>query len=50
MQEREIEGAVVQDIARKEAPPYEKWRLRKQAKQAVLAFNEPETAPVENIA
>jgi hypothetical protein len=41
-QEREIDGAIVQDIARKEAPPYEKWRLRKQAQQAVLAFHEPD--------
>ena len=50
VQEREIDGAVVQDIARKEAPPYEKWRLRKQAKQAVLAFAEPENTTIENIA
>jgi hypothetical protein len=41
-QEREIDAAVMQDIARKEAPPYEKWRLRKQAQQAVLAFHEPD--------
>jgi hypothetical protein len=49
VQEREIDGAIIQDIAKKEAPPYEKWRLRKQARQAVLAFAEPEV-PVENIA
>ena len=42
VQEREIDAAIIQDIARKEAPPYEKWRLRKQAQQAVLAFNEVE--------
>ncbi len=48
VQEREIEAAVIQDIARRDAPPYEKWRLRKQAQQAVLAFAEPE--PVESIA
>lgn len=41
VQEREIEMAIIQEIARKEAPPYEKWRLRKQAQQAVLAFAEP---------
>ena len=35
-------NAIIQDIARKEAPPYEKWRLRKQAQQAVLAFADPE--------
>ena len=42
VQEREIDLAVIHDLARKEAPPYEKWRLRKQAKQAVLAFAERE--------
>ncbi len=42
IQEREIEAAIIQDIARKEAPPFEKWRLRKQAQQAVLAFAVPE--------
>jgi len=50
MQEREIDAAVIQEIARKEAPPYEKWRLRKQAQQAVLAFAAPDATPVENIA
>jgi len=50
VQEREIEAAIIQDIARKEAPPYEKWRLRKQAQQAVLAFATPETTPLEEIA
>jgi hypothetical protein len=41
-QAREVDAAIIQDIARKEAPPYEKWRLRKQAQQAVLAFADPE--------
>ena len=41
IQAREVDAAIVQDIARKEAPPFEKWRLRKQAQQAVLAFAEP---------
>jgi len=50
MQDREIEGTIIQEIARKEAPPYEKWRLRKQAQQAVLAFNEPEVPAMESIA
>ena len=49
IQEREIDAAVLQDIARKEAPSYEKWRLRKQAQQAVLAFAEPD-AMAEEIA
>lgn len=42
IQEREIDTAIMQDLAKKEAPPYEKWRLRKQAQQAVLAFADPE--------
>jgi hypothetical protein len=50
VQEREIEAAIIQDIARKEAPPYEKWRLRKQAQQAVLAFTDPASSAVESIA
>jgi hypothetical protein len=41
IQEREVDSAILQDLAKKEAPPYEKWRLRKQAQQAVLAFAEP---------
>ena len=49
VREREVDAAVVQDIAREEAPPFEKWRLRKQAQQAVLAFAAPDAA-VENIA
>jgi hypothetical protein len=50
VQERELENSIIQDIARKEAPPYEKWRLRKQAQQAVLAFAEPDASTTENIA
>jgi hypothetical protein len=50
VQDREIEAAIIQDIARKEAPPYEKWRLRKQAQQAVLAFNEPGVPALEGTA
>ena len=50
VQEQELESSIIQDIARKEAPPYEKWRLRKQAQQAVLAFTEPEASAAENIA
>jgi len=50
VQEREIDVAIVQEIARKEAPPYEKWRLRKQAQQAVLAFAEPAGPETDDIA
>jgi hypothetical protein len=41
-QHAEIDAAICQDIARSELPPYEKWRLRKQAQQAVLPFVEAE--------
>ncbi len=34
----EIDDMVVQQIARREAPSYEKWLLRKRAHQAVLPF------------
>jgi hypothetical protein len=44
--DREIDAAIVQDIARQEAPPYEKWRLRKQARQAVMAFSRLEDLPL----
>jgi hypothetical protein len=50
IQEREIDIAIVQEIARKEAPPYEKWRLRKQAQQAVLAFAEPGSPEADDAA
>ena len=39
-QQAEIDQSISQDIARSELPPYEKWRLRKQAQQAVLPFVE----------
>jgi hypothetical protein len=41
-QQAEVDAAICQDIARSELPPYEKWRLRKQAQQAVLPFVEAE--------
>jgi hypothetical protein len=41
-QHAEVDAAICQDIARGELPPYEKWRLRKQAQQAVLPFVEAE--------
>ena len=36
----EIEDIILQDIARKEAPAFEKWRFRRSVQQAVLPFNE----------
>jgi hypothetical protein len=38
--EREIDELALQELAKKEAPPYEKWRLRKKAHQAILPFSE----------
>ncbi len=43
LQEAEIEAAIRQDIARSDLPSYEKWRLRKQAQQAMLPFVHAET-------
>jgi hypothetical protein len=40
-QQSEIDELVRQEIALKEAPPFEKWLLRKRAAQAVLPFTEP---------
>jgi hypothetical protein len=49
VQGREIDAALIQDLARKEGPSYEKWRLRKEARQAVLSFTEPDV-PRQGIA
>ena len=38
--EEETDEMILQDLARREAPPFEKWRLRKRAQQAVLPFTE----------
>jgi hypothetical protein len=35
---QEIDNLILQDIAKKHAPPFEKWRLRRRAEQAVLPF------------
>lgn len=41
--ERQVEAEQIMllEIARKEAPPFEKWRLRRQAAQAMLPFTDP---------
>ena len=36
--EREMDELVLEELARKEVPPFEKWLLRKRAQQAVLPF------------
>jgi hypothetical protein len=40
--EREVEDLVCQEIAKREVPPFEKWYMRRRARQALLQF-EPET-------
>jgi hypothetical protein len=40
----ELEQMVIAEIGRKESPAYEKWRLRKQAAQALLPFSDPNEA------
>ena len=37
-------GLILQDLARKESAPFEKWYLRKRAQQTVLPFVESESA------
>ncbi len=44
-QQMEIDAAIRQEIARSELPSFEKWRLRKQAQQAVLPFTSMQTLP-----
>ncbi|MGH9662505.1 MAG: hypothetical protein ACRD96_28410 [Bryobacteraceae bacterium] len=39
VQRREAEQLVMQELARKEAPAYERWRIRRVAQQAVLPFS-----------
>lgn len=38
LQQREVDAAVRQDIERREVAPFEKWRLRRRAEQALLPF------------
>jgi hypothetical protein len=38
----EIDTLILQDIARKHAPPYEKWLARRRVQQTVLPFLQPE--------
>jgi hypothetical protein len=37
----EADAAIVQELARREAPPFEKWFMRRKAEQAVLPFGAP---------
>ena len=42
--EREVERIILMEISRKEAPPFEKWRLRRRAAQVTLPFYSPPAA------
>jgi hypothetical protein len=43
--DQEIDALILQDFAKKATPPFEKWRLRRRARQAVLPFEiEPQAA------
>lgn len=42
---QELDELLLQQIARKEVPPFDKWVLRKRAQQAVLPFLAPEESP-----
>jgi hypothetical protein len=44
-QQNEVDAAIRQEIAKKELPAYERWRLRKQAQQAILPFSPVSTPP-----
>ena len=37
--DEEIDNLICHDIARKEAPPFDKWHMRRQARQAVLPLD-----------
>lgn len=37
--EEEIDNLICHDLARREAPPFEKWHMRRQARQAVLPLD-----------
>lgn len=38
VREREVDELILKDLAASEAPPYEKWYLRRRAQQAMLPF------------
>lgn len=37
----ETDAAIIQELAKREAPPFEKWFMRRKAEQAVLPFGPP---------
>jgi hypothetical protein len=38
LRDQEVDELVLRDLARREVPPFERWRLRKSVQQAVLPF------------
>ncbi len=40
----EADAAIIQELARREAPPFEKWFMRRKAEQAVLPFGTPQVS------
>ena len=42
--EEEIDNLICHDIARRETPPFEKWHMRRQARQAVLPLDSTPTS------
>jgi hypothetical protein len=48
--ETEIDNLIRHDLVRREAPPFEKWYLRKQARQAALPFSaEDQSSAIVNL-
>jgi hypothetical protein len=46
VRQQEAEELILQDLARTEAPPFDRWHLRYRAQQAILPFSpQQETAP-----
>jgi hypothetical protein len=47
VRQQEAEELILQDLARTEAPPFDRWHLRYRAQQAILPFagQQPEEAP-----
>jgi homoaconitase/3-isopropylmalate dehydratase large subunit len=46
MRDREVDDLILKDLAQSEAPPFEKWYLRRRAQQAMLPFEATEAVVV----
>jgi hypothetical protein len=44
IREQEVDGLMLRELARREAPPFERWRLRKSVQQAMLPFTDSQAA------